>query len=118
MYFIKANAAAVMGQISVGGGHSNLEELMCTIGVPSISKPLFIDIERLLGSSFERYLNELMLESGKQERELAVQNNKDYHGIITVIGDGGWSKRAHGPSYNANSEVRVVFGAAIKNFST
>ena len=112
----EANAAAVMGQMSVGGGHSNLEELMCTIGVPSISKPTFIDIERLLGSAFEGYLNELMLEAGKQERELAIQNNEDHHGIpaITVIVDGGWSKRAHGHSYNVNSGVGVMFGAATK----
>jgi len=51
--------AAVLGQMSVAGGHSNLEEHMCTIGVPSISKPTFIDIERLLGSAFEGYLNEV-----------------------------------------------------------
>ena len=40
----EANAAAVMGQMSVGGGHRNLEEVMCTTGVPSIFKPTFIDI--------------------------------------------------------------------------
>ena len=49
-------------------GHSNLEEV-----VPSISKPTFIDIERLLGSAFGDYLNELMLEAGREERELAIQ---------------------------------------------
>ena len=54
-------------------GHSNLEEVMCTIEVPSISKPTFIDIEGLLGSAFGDYLNELMLEAGREERELAIQ---------------------------------------------
>ena len=113
----EANAAAVMGQMSVGGGHSNLEELMCTIGVPSISKPTFIDIERLLGSAFEDYLNELMLEAGRKERELAIPNSQYHHDVpaITVIVDGGWSKRSHGHSYNANSGVGVIFGAATKN---
>ena len=61
-----------MGQMSVGGGHSNLEEVMCTIGVPSISKPNFIDFEGLLGSASEDYLNELMLQAGREERELAI----------------------------------------------
>jgi len=42
---------------------------MCTIGVPSLSKPTFINIERLLGLAFEDYLNELML----QKRELAIK---------------------------------------------
>ena len=57
----QSNVAAVMGQISTGGGCDSLEELLCTIGVPSMSKPTFIEIERLLGISFEQYLSELML---------------------------------------------------------
>jgi len=77
-----------MGQMSVGGGHSNLDEVMCTVGVLSISKP---DVERLLGSAFEEYLNELMLEAGRERREFSVQNNRYHEGIpaITVVVDGG-----------------------------
>ena len=33
---------------------------------------------------------------------------------ITVIADGGWSKRAHKHFYNAKSGVAVIFGAATK----
>ena len=49
----QANIAAVMGQMSTGGGCNNLEELLCTIGIPSMSKPTFIEIERT-------YVSELM----------------------------------------------------------
>ena len=33
---------------------------------------------------------------------------------ITMVVDGGWSKRSHGHSYNVNSGVGVIFGAATK----
>ena len=46
----QANVEAVIGQMVTGGGCNNLEELLCTIGIPSMSKSTFIEIERLLGS--------------------------------------------------------------------
>ena len=67
-----------MGQMSKGGGCNNLEESLCTIGIPSMSKPTFIEIERLLGSAFEAYLGELMLQAGIEEKEIAIKNN-EYH---------------------------------------
>ena len=53
-----------------------------------------------------------MIKAGKEEKRLAEQR-KDFHqGVpaITVIIDGGWSKRSHKHSYNAKSGVAVVFG--------
>ena len=41
---------------------------------------------------------------------------KEYHdGVpaITVIVDGGWSKRSHKHSYNAKSEVAIIIGAEL-----
>ena len=64
----QSNVTAVMGQMSTGGGCNNLEELLCTIGIPSMTKPTFIKIERLLGSAFETYLGELMLQAGREEK--------------------------------------------------
>ena len=112
----QSNVAAVMGQMSTGGGCNSLEELLCTIGIPSMSKPTFIEIERLLGLSFDQYLGELMLQAGREEKEIAIQNNEYHQGIpaVTVIVDGGWSKRSHKHSFNANSGVGVIFGAATK----
>ena len=109
----QSNVAAVMGQMSTSGGCNNLEELLCTIGVPSISKTTFIEIERLLGISFEQYLSELMLQAGLEEKQIAIQNKTFHQEVpaITVIVDGGWSKRSHKHSYNANSGVGVIFGA-------
>jgi len=94
----------VIGQISTGGGCSSLEESMTIMGVPSLSKPMFIDIERCLGSAFEDYLTELILKAGQEEKQIAIQNETQHQEIpaISVIVDGGWSKRSHGHSYNAN----------------
>ena len=86
----QSNVTAVMGQMSTVGGCNNLEELLCTIGILSMSKPTFIEIKRLLGSAFEIYLGEFMLQAGQEEKELAIQNN-EYHQntlAITVIVDG------------------------------
>ena len=41
----QSNVAVVMGQMSTGGCCNSLKELLCTIGVPSISKPMFIKIK-------------------------------------------------------------------------
>ena len=89
----QVNVTAVMGQMATGGGCNNLEEFLCTIGIPSMSKPTFIEIERLLGSAFEVYLGKLMLKAGQEEKELAIQNNEYHQNVraITVIVDGGWS---------------------------
>ena len=46
----QANVEAVMGQMATDGGCNSLEELLCTIGNPSMSKPTFIEIKRLLES--------------------------------------------------------------------
>ena len=42
------NAAAVMEQKATGRGHSSLEELLSTPGVPSLTKRMFTDIGRCL----------------------------------------------------------------------
>jgi len=77
------------------------------------------DIERLLGSAFEEYLNELMLEAGRERREFVVQNNRYHEGIpaITVVVDGGWSKWSHSHSYIANSSVvtKKLLYIGVKN---
>ncbi len=54
--------------------------------------------------------------AGNEERRLALENKETHEGIpaITVILDGGWSKRSHKHSYNANSGVGVIFGARTK----
>ena len=43
------NAAAVMGEMSTGGGHASLEELLVTLGVPSMTKKLLLTSKGVWG---------------------------------------------------------------------
>ena len=91
------NAAAVMGQMATGGGHSSLEEVLATLGVPSLTKQIFTEIERCLGTSFEQQELELMVKTGREEKQIAAQKNNYHEGVpaITVAVDSGWSKQSH-----------------------
>ena len=57
-----------------------------------------------------------MLQAGQEEKQLAIENNENHQNVplITVIVDGGWSKRSHKHSCYANSGAGVIFGAATK----
>ena len=98
--------------MATGGGHSSLEEILATLGVPLLAKCMFTEIERCLGTSFEQLLLELMVKPGKQEKQMGKQTN-NYHEGVPVVVDGDWSKRLHKHSYNANC-VGVNFDAATK----
>ena len=53
-----------------------------------------------------------MVAAGKAERELAIKR-KDFHEdfpAITVICDGGWSKRSHKHTYDAIGGVAIIIG--------
>ena len=102
--------------MATGGGHSSLEEVLVTLGIPSLTKRMFTEIERCLGTSFEQLLLALMIKTEKEEKQMAKQDNNYHEGVpaITVIVDGGWRKRSHKHSYNANSGVGVIFGAVTK----
>ena len=108
----ECNLAAVWGQMMTGGGHSRLKETMSVLGVPVMTKSTFIQSERSTGEWWHKELEQLMLEAGREEKQLAEERG-DYHdGVpaITVIVDGGWSKRSHKHSYNTKSGVAIIIG--------
>ena len=53
-----------------------------------------------------------MKEAGAAEKRIAISNGRYHQGVpaITVIVDGGWSKRSHKHSYNAKSGVAIIIG--------
>ena len=59
-------------------------------------------------------LEESMLEAGREEKRLAEARGDYHQGVpaITVVVDGGWSKRSHKHSYNAKSGVAIIIGQA------
>ena len=92
-------------------GRNKLEESMSFIGLPVMSKKLFINTKKLIGKWWWNLLEESMQAAGKMERELAIQRNSFHQGVpaITVIVDAGWSKRTHKHTYNALSGVGAIF---------
>ena len=106
------NVGAVWGQMSIGGGHKPLNELLATMNVPGISKKSFLTIESQIGASWEKILGEEMVKAGKEEKKLALERKDIVNGYpaITVIVDGGWSKRSHKHSYNAKAGVAIIIG--------
>ena len=110
------NIGATLGQIATGGGADHLKEQLACIQVPSLSTPTFVNLERIMGTKFEATVNQQLLTAGQKERQLAIAQGNYHHRVpaITVVVDGGWSKRSHKHSYNANSGVGVIFGAATK----
>ena len=108
----ECNLEAVWGQMAIGGGHSHLEESMGVLGVPVMTKASFINTEREIGQWWKEKLTESMLEAGREEKRLAEERGSFHEGVpaITVIMDGGWSKRSHKHSYNANSGVGIIVG--------
>ena len=110
----ECNLAAVWGQMATGTGHAQLEEfiMMSLIGVPVMMKASFIDTERNIGEWWKKELRQSMAEAGREEKRLAEERNSFSEGVpaITVILDGGWSKRSHKHSYNAKSGVAIIIG--------
>ena len=95
----EANVAATWGQMSTGGGHSRLEESMAVLGVPVMTKKAFMAAEWRIWEWWQTLLQKSMKVAGEEEKVIALAKNpvRTQHGIpaITVIVDGGWSKRAH-----------------------
>ena len=110
------NLAAVMSQMATGGGKSRLDNVLTTMGVSGMPKRMFAATERFLGESMKQQLLQSMAEAGREEKEHAVAIGHFHQDVpyISVVVDGGWSKRTHKHSYNAKSGVAVIFGLHTK----
>jgi hypothetical protein len=112
----EVNLRAVWGAMASGSGNAKLNELLCTIGLHGLSQPTFSAIEHEIGSWWQTVMQQDMLTAGREEKRLAIERGDFHDGIpaITVICDGGWSKRSHKHTYNALGGVAIVIGAATK----
>ena len=109
------NLGAVLGHMSTGGGQQRLNTTLAYMNVPGMPK-MFSATDSLLGEEMKQQLFAAITEAGKEEREHAISLESFYQGIpaITVVADGGWSKRSHKHSYNAKSGVAVILGHYTK----
>ena len=78
---------------------------------------LFSQIEQDTGEWWQKQLQEVMAEVAKEEKRLAEERGDYHQGVpaITVIVDGGWSKRSQSHPPNAKSGVGIFTGQATGN---
>ena len=90
----------------------NLEESVSILGLPVMSKKLFINTEKIIGKWWWNLLEESIQTARKVECELAIHQGSFHHSVpaITVIIDAGWRKRTHKHTYNVLFGVGVIFG--------
>ncbi|KAF2904432.1 hypothetical protein ILUMI_01741 [Ignelater luminosus] len=84
--------AAVIGCVSVGIGHIQLNEFCASLDMPEENK-------------------KLMKEAAAEEARLALERgdiDKNGTPVISVIVDGAWSKRSYRTNYNASSGVETI----------
>lgn len=111
------NTAIVEGIICTGNGFSQLREICSTINMPCMSNSLFYKKISQLGGHLEDLAYEKMIEAGKEEKRLAVENNEvDDDGVpqITVVADGSWAKRSYKTNYNSHSGAACIIGYRTK----
>ena len=95
---------------------SFLKKCSGTMGIPSVTQAKYSQIESVIGKWWCEVLQDEMTKAGEEEKAIAIKN-KDFHeGVpaITVVCDGGWSKRSHKHTYNAMGGVGVIFGHETK----
>lgn len=101
------------GLSSVGAGYAQGEELLAVLNVPMMAKSTFLLRQKKTKCIWESKLLEEMKENAQIEKEIAIESGDvDSDGIpfITVVVDGGWSKRSYGHNYNALSGVGCIIG--------
>ena len=110
------NVAAVLGQMSTGGGATSLTCTLAPMNVPGMAKRLYTVTEQFSSDTMKQLLTDRKATAGEEERKLAIERGDYHQGIpaIKVVVDGGWSKRSHKHSYNAKSGVAVIFGQRTK----
>ena len=93
----ESNVAAVWGQMTTGGGHARLNEVMSTLGVPVMTKKAFTATESAIDKCWWESLEASMKQAAEEEKKMAVERGSYHEGVpaIRVILDAGWSKRSH-----------------------
>ena len=101
---------------STGGGNARLTNVLTMMRIPGMRKEVFTKTEKFLGEAMKQQLLQSMAEAGQKENKRAIAANHFHQGVplISVVADGGWSKRSHKHSYNAKSGVAVIFGLETK----
>lgn len=104
--YMPINEGAVSDSISIGIGHSQLEEICATMEIPSMTSNTFIRNHDIIGKKIYKIAENVMMIAGEEERRLAIENgdiDSDGISMCTVVADGQWGKRSYKTKYDALS---------------
>ena len=111
--YLPVNYCAVAGMLSIGGGHSNLEEFSSALNLPIMSNKKYQSIHDDLSNKWEQVAQETMEKAAEKERKFAIAEgkvSKNAIPIIDVIVDGCYSKRSYRTNYSALSGAGTIIG--------
>ena len=77
-----------------------------------IAYSITVTTEKTIGKWWWDMMEASCNEAAAEEKKIAIEKGSLHEGVpaITVIVDGGWSKRSHKHSYNAKSGVAIIIG--------
>lgn len=107
------NEAAVTGIVSIGLGHSHLQELLAHLNIQGMSYPTYHKFDRNLQTNVWGLAKKLEEEALQEEIRLAKECGEvDSAGnaLITVEFDGSWGKRSYGKNYSSLSGCAAIIG--------
>lgn len=102
------NCSAVIGTMTTGGGHSQLEEILSTMNIPPMSDKTYRKYEERISEGLMGTAVEEMKKAAEEEARHAVELgevDKDGTPLITVVADGSWCKRSYRTNYSSLSGV-------------
>ncbi|CAH0731389.1 unnamed protein product, partial [Brenthis ino] len=73
--YLNINTCAVAGTIAIGGGHSQLDELMSAINLPLLSEKTYSENHELISRKWEEVLVESMNQAAEKEKQFAISND-------------------------------------------
>lgn len=105
---IDINTAVASAILSIGTGYTQFNEQCSALNVPCLAKNTYQRYHENIANTMDDIALQSMLEAGKEEFQLAIENGDiDLDGVpnISVVGDGAWAKRAYKTNYNSLSGV-------------
>lgn len=104
--YLPVNEAAVSGSISVGIGHSQLDEMCASMDIPCMTSATYGQNQSYIGKKIHDIAESVMKAAGEEEKKLAIEyGDIDIDGIpmCVVVADGQWGKRSYKTKYDALS---------------
>ena len=111
--YMGINKSLVTGCAVKGIGHTQLQELLASANIHTMTDNMFISEQQKVLADFEKCAFDSMAEAAREEREHAIKIGhvtKEGIPFITVTTDGSWLKRTYGFNYNSHSGMAAIIG--------